>query len=146
MFAEHDTAKLATFLLLIGDTSVLSNWPYQNNLTLAIMMVLFISLTTIFILNVFIGLFSEAMIFDVETSMLMMKAKFLAEIEMFYLFPFQRRWKTWFPETLYYHADIREVREKIKQMIDKKEWDSDKFPEMKQNLLKILNIKNPQDN
>ncbi|GBC27656.2 hypothetical protein GLOIN_2v1874143 [Rhizophagus irregularis DAOM 181602=DAOM 197198] len=146
MFAEIATARLATFLLLMGDTSVLSNWPYQNNLALAIMMTLFLSSTTIFILNVFIGLFSEAMNFDVETSMLMMKAKFLAEIEMFYLFPSQRRWKSLFPETIYYYADIREVREKIKQMFDNKEWDSDKFPEMKQNLLKILNIKNPQDN
>ncbi|CAB4398735.1 unnamed protein product [Rhizophagus irregularis] len=78
MFAEIATARLATFLLLMGDTS--------------------------------------------------------------------RRWKSLFPETIYYYADIREVREKIKQMFDNKEWDSDKFPEMKQNLLKILNIKNPQDN
>ncbi|CAB5368348.1 unnamed protein product [Rhizophagus irregularis] len=108
MFAEIATARLATFLLLMGDTSVLSNWPYQNNLALAIMMTLFLSSTTIFILNVFIGLFSEAMNFDVETSMLMMKAKFLAEIEMFYLFPSQRRWKSLFPETIYYYADIRE--------------------------------------
>ena len=31
-------------------------------------------------------------------------------------------------------------------MIDDKEWDTNKFPEVKQNLLKILNIEKPQDN
>src|ERR1044072_800604 len=87
---------------------------------------------------------------------------------MFYLLPCQRRRKKWFPEVVYvdyllifkkslffftninlsfryYYADIDITREKIKQMIDDKKWNN-KFPEMKQNLLKILNIEISQDN
>ena len=45
----------------------------------------------------------------------------------------------------YYHADSNETRKKIKQLINDKKWNANKFPEMKQNLLKILHIKNPHD-
>ncbi|RIA98029.1 hypothetical protein C1645_813242 [Glomus cerebriforme] len=33
-----------------------------------------------------------------RASYLILKAEILAEIELFYLFPHQRRWETWFPE------------------------------------------------
>ncbi|PKK71500.1 hypothetical protein RhiirC2_778344 [Rhizophagus irregularis] len=33
-------------------------------------------------------------------SYLMQKAEILAEIELFYLLPHQRRWHTWFPEAV----------------------------------------------
>ena len=35
-----------------------------------------------------------------RASYLVQKAEILAEIELFYLFPFQRRWRTWFPEVM----------------------------------------------
>ena len=46
----------------------------------------------------------------------------------------------------YYYANANKTRKKIKQMINDKKWNANKFPEMKQNLLKILHIKNPHDN
>jgi len=58
-----------------GDTSGFANWEYKKSPLLIILMISFTSLTTIFILNVFIGLFSEAMKFDIKTSILMMKAE-----------------------------------------------------------------------
>jgi hypothetical protein len=52
----------------------------------------------------------------------------------------------------YYYANLDETREKVKAMIrhkssDKKfpEWDDKEFPEMKQSLLKILNIEAPDN-
>ena len=100
MFASPGTAIFATFLLFtgiiylmntyqqiklinhfsinllfIGDTSAFSNWQYRNNWALVFLIILFISITVIFILNVFIGLFSEAMKFDVDASVSMMDAE-----------------------------------------------------------------------
>lgn len=46
---------------MIGDTSSLSNWPYEKNPSLMILMILFTFIMTIYILNVFITLFGEAM-------------------------------------------------------------------------------------
>ncbi|CAB5373308.1 unnamed protein product [Rhizophagus irregularis] len=40
----------------------------------------------------------------------MQKAEILAEIELFYLLPHQRRWKTWFPEVIHYYADVDKTR------------------------------------
>ena len=86
----------------------------------------------------------------------------MAEIELFYLFSHQRRWKTWFPDVMsvisqncfaffvqsfnlilfirYYHANVDETRRKIKELIKEGEWNFDEFSEMKQNLLNKLNI------
>ncbi|CAB5379650.1 unnamed protein product [Rhizophagus irregularis] len=52
-------------------------------------------------------------------SYLMHKAEILVEIELFYLFPFQRRWEAWFPEVIHYYADVVKAREKVKEMISK---------------------------
>ncbi|CAB4488864.1 unnamed protein product [Rhizophagus irregularis] len=46
-------------------------------------------------------------------------AEILVEIELFYLFPFQRRWEAWFPEVIHYYADVVKAREKVKEMISK---------------------------
>ncbi|CAB5373829.1 unnamed protein product [Rhizophagus irregularis] len=52
-----------------------------------------------------------------RVSYLIQKAEILAEIELFYLLPYQRRWQTWFPEVIYYYANVDKTREKVKQMI-----------------------------
>jgi hypothetical protein len=46
----------------IGDTSSFSNWSYEENPTLMILMILFAFFMAIYILNVFITLFSEAIV------------------------------------------------------------------------------------
>ncbi|EXX59775.1 hypothetical protein RirG_186070 [Rhizophagus irregularis DAOM 197198w] len=146
MFANYKTALLATYLFLTGDSSALSNWSYVDNPSLAIMFVLFSLFISIYIMNLFIGLINNAIQkADNRVSYLIYKAEILAEIELFYLLPYQRRWNTWFLK--YYYANVDIVREKVKEMIREGEWNTDEFSEMKQNLLKNLNIKyNPNNN
>ncbi|GET64321.1 hypothetical protein GLOIN_2v1614170 [Rhizophagus irregularis DAOM 181602=DAOM 197198] len=45
------------------------------------------------------------------------KAEILAEIELFYLLPHQRRWQTWFPEVIHYYADIDKTRGEVQRLI-----------------------------
>ncbi|PKK75143.1 hypothetical protein RhiirC2_773971 [Rhizophagus irregularis] len=82
-----------------------------------------------------------------RVSYLIQKAEILAEIELFYLLPHQRRWETWFPEVIHYYADVDKTRIEIKRLIEVGEWDTKEFTEMRENLLKLLEIKhNPIDN
>ncbi|GET61809.1 hypothetical protein GLOIN_2v1626983 [Rhizophagus irregularis DAOM 181602=DAOM 197198] len=75
------------------------------------------------------------------------KAEILAEIELFYLLPHQRRWKTWFPEVIHYYADVDKTRVEIKRLIKEGEWDTKEFTEMRKNLFKVLRIEhNLNDN
>jgi hypothetical protein len=53
-------------------------------------------------MNLFIGLLNNAIGKDNDrVSYLVQKAEILAEIELFYLLPPQRRWNAWFPEVMY---------------------------------------------
>ncbi|PKC53921.1 hypothetical protein RhiirA1_430016, partial [Rhizophagus irregularis] len=82
-----------------------------------------------------------------RVSYLIQKADILAEIELFYLLPYQRRWQTWFPEIMYYYADVDKTRVEIKRLIKKGEWDTKEFTEMWKILFKVLQIEhNPDDN
>ncbi|PKY27512.1 hypothetical protein RhiirB3_443259 [Rhizophagus irregularis] len=147
MFINFKTALLAMYLFLTGDSSSLSNWQYTDNQSLAIMIVFFSLLMGVYIMNLFIGLFSNAIEkVNSRVEYCVYKAEVLAEIELFYLLPQQRRWCAWFPEVIYYYADVSKVRQKIKEMIDEGEWNTNEFSELKQNLLKKLNIQhNPAD-
>ena len=52
-------------------------------------------------MNLFIGLLSnEIKNYNTAEAFLVQKAKVITEIELFYLFPGQRRWKNWFPDIL----------------------------------------------
>ena len=52
-------------------------------------------------MNLLIGLLNMAIEKDNDrASYLTQKAKVIAEIELFYLLPLQRRWRTWFPEVM----------------------------------------------
>ncbi|PKY61203.1 hypothetical protein RhiirA4_485855, partial [Rhizophagus irregularis] len=71
----------------------------------------------------------------------------LAEIELFYLLPHQRRWKTWFPEVIHYYADADKTQIEIKRLIKEGEWDNKEFMNMQEKLLEQLQIKhNPNGN
>ncbi|CAG8483535.1 3153_t:CDS:2 [Funneliformis caledonium] len=146
MFIDYGTSLLSMYLYLTGDSNALSNWEYKNNPQLTILMVFFSLLIAVYLMNLLIGLLSNAIEEDNNrVSYFVQKAKILAEIELFYLFPNQRRKKTWFPDVIYYHADVDETRRKIKELIKAGEWNSDKFFEMKQNLLNMLRIQDKQD-
>ncbi|CAB5380459.1 unnamed protein product [Rhizophagus irregularis] len=59
-----------------------------------------------------------------RVSYLKQKAEILTEIELFYLLPNQRRWKSWFPEVIYYYANVDRTRisnskiDKLEKKID----------------------------
>ncbi|GES83324.1 hypothetical protein GLOIN_2v1874127 [Rhizophagus clarus] len=141
MFIDYGTALFAMYKFLTGDSSALSNWPYLNNPSLVILIVLFSLLIVVYLMNLFIGLLNIAIDEDNDrVSYLVQKAKILAEIELFYLLPHQRRKETWFPEVIYYYADVDKAREEVKKLIRNGQWDTDEFPELRQDLLKKLNI------
>ncbi|CAI2178311.1 1891_t:CDS:2, partial [Funneliformis geosporum] len=141
MFSDYGTSLFAIYLFLTGDASALTPWPYKDNKTLVILMVAFSFIVVVYLMNLFIGLLNIEIEKDNNrVSYLLQKAKILAEIELFYLLPHQRRWKSWFPDEIHYRADVDEVRSRVYQLIKDNEWGSDEFPEMNENLLKILNI------
>ncbi|GET04866.1 hypothetical protein GLOIN_2v1874127 [Rhizophagus clarus] len=141
MFIDFRTSLFAMYKFLTGDSSALSNWTYTDNPSLAILIVLFSLLIVVYLMNLFIGLLNIAIDKDNNrVSYLILKAEILAEIELFYLLPHQRRWVEWFPEVIYYYANVDKTRKKIKEMMDKGEWNTNGFPEMKQRLLDDLNI------
>ncbi|RIA90486.1 hypothetical protein C1645_769854, partial [Glomus cerebriforme] len=141
MFTDFGTVLFAMYKFLTGDSSALSNWSYLNNPPLVILIVLFSLLIVVYLMNLFIGLLNMAIDKDNDrVSYLLQKAKILAEIELFYLLPHQRRWEAWFPEVIYYYANADKTREEIKRLINNSQWKTKQFSVMKQNLLKKLNI------
>ncbi|RGB28185.1 hypothetical protein C1646_768131 [Rhizophagus diaphanus] len=143
MFIDYRTALFAMYLFLTGDSSALSNWSYLKNPPLAILTFSFSFLIVVYLMNLFIGLLNNAIEKDNNrVSYLMQKAEILAEIELFYLLPHQRRWKAWFPEVMYYYANADKTREEVKRLINDGQWDTNEFPEMKKDLFNKLNIKN----
>ncbi|PKY55051.1 hypothetical protein RhiirA4_474249 [Rhizophagus irregularis] len=143
MFVNFTTAIFAMYEFLTGDSGAFSNWSYTANPSLAILIVLFSLLVVVYLMNLLIGLLSNAIEeSNNRVSYLIQKAEILVEIELFYLFPFQRRWDNWFPKVMYYYANVDKTREKIKELIKNDEWESKNLQELKEKLLKKLIIEN----
>ncbi|PKC71621.1 hypothetical protein RhiirA1_453319 [Rhizophagus irregularis] len=146
MFIDYRTAIFAVYLFLTGDSSSLINWTYMNNPSLVILIVLFSFLIVVYLMNLFIGLLN----LEIDKSndrvfLLIQKAKILAEIELFYLLPNQRRLEKWFPEVIYYCADVDITRAEVKTLITDGRW-SNEFPDMNKDLFKKINIqRNPAE-
>ncbi|POG77132.1 hypothetical protein GLOIN_2v1549610, partial [Rhizophagus irregularis DAOM 181602=DAOM 197198] len=102
----------------------------------------------VYLMNLLIGLLNNAIEEDNNrVSYLIQKAEILAEIELFYLLPHQRRWQTWFPEVIHYYANVDKTRIEIERLIKEGEWDNKEFTEMREKLLEQLQIKyNPIGN
>ncbi|CAB4473901.1 unnamed protein product [Rhizophagus irregularis] len=95
----------------------------------------------IYLMNLLIGLLNMEIGEDNNrVSYLIQKAEILAEIELFYLLPHQRRWQTWFPEVIHYYADVDKTRIEIERLIKEDKWDTKEF-EMQERLLEKLQIK-----
>ncbi|EXX66833.1 hypothetical protein RirG_120010 [Rhizophagus irregularis DAOM 197198w] len=148
MFIDIRTSLFAIYLFLAGDSSALSNWSYADNPSIAILIVLFSLLVVVYLMNLLIGLLNNAIEEDNNrVSYLIQKAEILAEIELFYLLPHQRRWQEWFPEVIHYYADADKTRIEIERLIKEGEWDNREFIKMQEKLLEELQIKhNPIDN
>ncbi|RIA84298.1 hypothetical protein C1645_832487 [Glomus cerebriforme] len=145
LFYSYPTSLLAIYLFLTGNQNSLSPWtptPSSENTILFILIVIFSFLIVIYLMNLFIGLLNMAIEKENDrASYLVQKAEVIAEIELFYLFPRQRRHlKSWFPEVIHYAVDVKEARIYIKKAIEKGDWKNDDWPEMKNKILKLLNI------
>ncbi|CAI2194832.1 8315_t:CDS:2, partial [Funneliformis geosporum] len=139
MFIDYGSSLLSMYLYIIGDSNALPNWEYLDNPQLTILIVLFSLLIVVYLMNLLIGLLSNAIDEDNNrVSYLVQKAKILAEIELFYLSPGQRRWKSWFPDVMHYHAAVKETRREIQKLKKEGEWSTDKFSIIKEDLLKML--------
>ncbi|PKC16704.1 hypothetical protein RhiirA5_406700 [Rhizophagus irregularis] len=144
LFYSYPTSLLATYLFLTGNQNSLSPWalkPTTENTILFILMAVFSFLIVIYLMNLFIGLLNMAIEKDNDRALyLVQKAEVIAEIELFYLLPHQRRWRSWFPEVIYCRVDVEKTRIYIKEAIKKGKWNMDDWPEMKHKILKLLSI------
>ncbi|GET00350.1 hypothetical protein GLOIN_2v1874127 [Rhizophagus clarus] len=148
MFVDFRTSLFAMYKFLTGDSSALSNWTYISDPPLVILIVLFSLLIVVYLMNLFIGLLNNAIEKDYNrVSYLMQKAQILAEIELYYMLPYQRRRKEWFPEIMYYYANLDDIQKEVKRMMEQNEWSKvNAFPVLKQDLLKKINIQlDPDD-
>ncbi|CAG8710769.1 11309_t:CDS:2, partial [Racocetra persica] len=136
-FETFQSSILATYLMLL-ETSI-STWIILGNITLVILLVIF-SFTMMYLMNLFIGLLSNA-INDTNNkeSFLILRAEVLAEIELFYMLPYQRRKNNWFPQIIYFEAHINKLREIIRQ-IEKGNYPGNK-PFISQILLNTIEMK-----
>ncbi|RIA96758.1 hypothetical protein C1645_814951 [Glomus cerebriforme] len=77
MFSWFPTSILAMYLLLTGDSGYLSSWTYREAPIMTILLVLFTSFTTIYLMNLFIGSFIGVAIEDYgkNEAFLLQKAK-----------------------------------------------------------------------
>ncbi|CAG8498060.1 883_t:CDS:2 [Funneliformis caledonium] len=113
-FTTYKTSLLAMYLFLTGDSSAISSWTYQENPFLTVLLIMFSFLVVVYLMNLFIGLLN----LEIEGNrthflFVLQKAKVLAEIELFYLFPNQRRWNHWFPDTIFYEIPIEDVQQRL---------------------------------
>ncbi|GES84866.1 hypothetical protein GLOIN_2v1781806 [Rhizophagus clarus] len=144
LFYSYPTSLLATYLFLAGNQNSLSPWAPEataENTILFILMALFSFLIVIYLMNLIIGLLNMSIekVND-KASYLIQKAEVIVEIELFYLLPHQRRWISWFPEVIYYSIMVERARAHVKEAINKGYWEKEDWPEMKQKILKHLNI------
>ncbi|KAF0551562.1 hypothetical protein F8M41_023131 [Gigaspora margarita] len=119
LFTKFSTSILAVYFMLTGDTSTVTSWGLVNNWTLTLLLVIFSFFTTIYLLNLFISLLGNAINqTNNEEYFLQLRGEILAKIELFWMLPYQRSKKNWFPEILYYDASIHELRKYIKNLKD----------------------------
>ncbi|RIB22914.1 hypothetical protein C2G38_928335 [Gigaspora rosea] len=126
LFSLFSTSLLAVYFMLTGDTSSVSSWNLKNNWTLALLLVIFSFFTTIYLLNLFITLLGMAVDeTNNEESFLQLRGELLSEIELFWMLPYQRRKKNWFPAILYYKVSVNELKKYVKSIEDKKNLSSE---------------------
>ncbi|CAG8670002.1 4270_t:CDS:10 [Funneliformis mosseae] len=120
LFTNYLGSLFAMYLLLTGNNP-LGAWSLEENILLTILMVLFSFIVVIFLMNLFIGLLNKAIDADDDrVHYIAQKAeasRVLKKIELFYLLPHQRRWKSWFPDIAFYHADVYKTRQAVRKSI-----------------------------
>ena len=146
LFTSFHSSLMATYLFLMGDSSSMTRWsPTGRNTLLCVLMGLFSFFVVIYLMNLLIGVLNTAIEKDNDrASYLIHKAEILAEIELFYLLPHQRRWKHWFPEVIHYQVRIDIARKYFRDAIENGKWVTDDGPEefkrLKNEVLKKLGM------
>ncbi|CAB5211857.1 unnamed protein product [Rhizophagus irregularis] len=108
---DHDNP---VYNLLTGDSGSLSPFTYRENPIMTILLVTFTFFTVIYLMNLFIGLLNLAIDdYNKEEEYLLQKAQIIMEIELFYMLPWQRNKKEWFPDWIYYDIPVTEIRKLI---------------------------------
>ncbi|CAI2175250.1 8941_t:CDS:2 [Funneliformis geosporum] len=142
-FSTYPSSLLAIYLFLTGDSSAFGSWTYQENPFMTILLIMFSFLIVVYLMNLFIGLLNLEIEKNKTHCLFMLrKAKVLAEIELFLLFPNQRRWRHWFPDVISYNMPIEDVRQKILDIDN----DSSSYnsPYIFDNLRKLVGIKDKE--
>jgi hypothetical protein len=124
LFNWFPTSLLAVYNLLTGDSGSLSSFTYREHSVMTILLVTFTFFTVIYLMNLFIGLLNLAIDdYNKEEEFLLQKAqvtifftlliisilfylltfllfflKIIMKIELFYMLPWQRNNKKWFPD------------------------------------------------
>ncbi|PKK67550.1 hypothetical protein RhiirC2_567768 [Rhizophagus irregularis] len=113
--SERLVIRHFVYKIITGDSGSLSPWTFRENPTMTVLLVAFTFFTVIYLMNLFIGLLNLAIgDYNREEEFLLQKARIIMEIELFYMFPFQRyNNKEWFPEWIYYDMPVTEVRKLI---------------------------------
>ncbi|GES84910.1 hypothetical protein GLOIN_2v1841250 [Rhizophagus clarus] len=138
LFSNYPNSLFSMYLFLTGDRNSLSAWSPKENPLMIMLMITFSLVVVVYLMNLLIGLLNMAIETDNDrASYLAQKALILREIELFYLLPHQRRWKTWFPDIIYYYANVDKTRQTIKKLKNEGTWKTNGFPEMRENLSKL---------
>ncbi|CAG8623734.1 9446_t:CDS:2 [Paraglomus brasilianum] len=141
VYTWFTTSLLGAYKFLVGDWSSVANWGPNENPLLVMMTVLFSFFVVIYLMNLFIGLLNNAInTYHEYVSYLAQKAEILAEIELFYLTPNQRR-SEWFPSTVHFEVDTKELRKVMTENIQADPDYSSKLSKHSKKMLDILNIK-----
>ncbi|PKY30391.1 hypothetical protein RhiirB3_486260 [Rhizophagus irregularis] len=142
LFNWFPTSLLAVYKMLTGDSGSLSSWTFRENPTMTFLLVAFTFFTVIYLMNLFIGLLNIAIAdYNKEEEFLLQKAQIIAEIELFYMLPSQRRDnKEWFPDWIYYDMPVSEVR-KLINAIDNNKADFNYPPFIGNELRSLVAIK-----
>ncbi|CAB4490611.1 unnamed protein product [Rhizophagus irregularis] len=114
LFNWFPTSLFAVYKIITGDSGSLSPWAFQDNPLMTFLLFTFTFFTVIYLLNLFIGLLNIAIgDYNKEEEFLLQKAQIIMEIELFYMFPWWKHDKEWFPEWIYYDMPVTEVRKLI---------------------------------
>ncbi|PKY23319.1 hypothetical protein RhiirB3_505588 [Rhizophagus irregularis] len=140
LFNWFPTSLLAVYNLLTGDSGSLSSFTYREHSIMTILLVTFTFFTVIYLMNLFIGLLNLAIDdYNKKEEFLLQKAQIIMEIELFYLLPWQRNNKKWFPDWIYYDIPITKIR-KLTNAIDNKQTVFNYPPFISEKLRKVVGL------
>ncbi|CAG8827663.1 9026_t:CDS:2, partial [Racocetra persica] len=120
------------------DTTPISHWDFENNLTLLALTVIFSFGAAIYLMNLFIGLLSDEISkTNTKESYLILRAEVLEEIELLFMLPHQRRKEDWFPFIIFYECHTIKLRDHVVKIINH-DWSGYKKPYISNNLNEVL--------